>query len=126
MQLKTKLSTLWIVVMFTMVFADILSFISPGFFQELATVGITSSMLLAFAIFLEIPILMIFVSRYFNYSINRWLNIVAAVVTILFVIGGGSLTSHYIFFASIETLCMLLIIWYAWNWTESNNAVASA
>jgi len=29
--MKVKLSTLWIVVMFNIVFADILSFISPGF-----------------------------------------------------------------------------------------------
>ena len=31
MDMKVRLSTLWIVVMFNIVFADILSFISPGF-----------------------------------------------------------------------------------------------
>ena len=31
----TRLSTLWVVVMFNMVFADILSFIKPGVLQEM-------------------------------------------------------------------------------------------
>ena len=31
----TRISTLWVVVMFNMVFADILTFITPGALQEL-------------------------------------------------------------------------------------------
>ena len=34
---KEKISTLWIVVMFNMAFADILSFITPGALQEIMT-----------------------------------------------------------------------------------------
>lgn len=123
-QLETRinLSTLWIVVMFTMVFADILTFITPGALNEIMNnstgIELTSSLLLVFAILLEIPILMIYLSRKLTYSINRWANIIAAIITILFVIGGGSLTPHYIFFAGVETLCMLWIIVQAWNWRE--------
>ena len=63
----TRISTLWVVVMFTMVFADILTFIKPGALQELwagqAGVHITPGLLLVFAILTEIPIAMIVVSR---------------------------------------------------------------
>jgi hypothetical protein len=119
MDIKEKLSTLWIVVMFNMIFADILSFITPGFFEELKAMQVNQSMLLIFAILLEIPILMIFLSRILNRKVNRWANIIAALITILFVIGGGSLYLHYIFFATIEIVCMLLIIWNVWKWKNS-------
>ena len=121
MDMKVKLSTLWIVVMFNMVFADILSFMLPDFLEILETgqaggVPITQEMLLIFAVFLEIPIVMIILSRVLKVSVNRWANIIAAVITILFVVGGGSTDLHYIFFATVEVVCMLLIMWYAWRW----------
>ena len=121
MDMKVKLSTLWIVVMFNMVFADILSFMLPDFLEILETgqaggVPITQEILLVFAVFLEIPIVMIILSRVLKVSVNRWANIIAAVITILFVVGGGSTSLHYIFFATIEVACMFLIIWYAWRW----------
>jgi hypothetical protein len=123
MDMKVKLSTLWVVVMFNMIFADILSFMLPDFLEILETgyaggVQITQEILLVFAILLEIPIAMIVLSRVLKYSVNRWANIIAAVITILFVIGGGSTSLHYIFFATIEVVCMSLIIWYAWKWPK--------
>jgi hypothetical protein len=120
MDIKNKLSTLWIVVMFNMVFADILSFMLPDFLTSLidgeTDILITQELLLIFAIFLEIPILMIFFSRVLEYKVNRLLNMVASFITILFVIGGGSLTCHYLFFASVEVVCLLYIMWYAFTW----------
>ena len=115
--MKAKLSTLWIVVMFTMVFADILTFITPGSLQEIMTgsaggLQITPGILLLFAILTEIPIAMIFLSRVLNYKANRIANIVASIITIVYVVCGGSASLHYLFFASVEVICMLLIIWY--------------
>lgn len=122
MDIKVKLSTLWIVVMFNMVFADIVGFMNPGALADIMTgaVGfeITQELLLVFAILLEIPIAMILLSRILGYSANRWANIIAGVITILFVIGGGSAYLSYIFFATIEVVCLLLIIWSAWNWPK--------
>lgn len=122
MEMKVKLSTLWIVVMFNMVFADIVGFMNPGALADIMTgaVGfeITQELLLVFAILLEIPIAMILLSRILGYSANRWANIIAGVITILFVIGGGSAYLSYIFFATIEVVCLLLIIWSAWNWPK--------
>ena len=121
MSIEEKISTLWIVVMFNMAFADILGFMFPDFLEILETgyadgIQITQGSMLVAAIFLEIPISMIFLSRALKYRANRRANIIASVITIVFVIGGGSLALHYIFFATIEVLCMSLIIWYAWKW----------
>lgn len=119
--MKTKLSTLWVVVMFNMVFADILSFMRPGFLAEIGTghageVQITQEILLVFAIILEIPIAMIFLSRALGHRANRWANITAGILTALFVVRGGSPDLHYIFFAAVEVVCLSLIIWFSWTW----------
>ncbi len=120
MDTKVKLSTLWIVVMINMAFADIFSFMIPGFLEEImtgsaASFPITQEIMLVFAIIMEIPIAMIFLSRVLKYRANRWVNIIAAAITILWVIGGGSTYPHYIFFATIEVVFAALIVWYAWK-----------
>ena len=116
-----RLSTLWIFLLFNMAFADIFSFMYPGFIQQMMNgsvggAGATPVFLLVAAIVTEISIAMVFLSRFLNPNASRWVNIAGAVVTILWVIGGGSLTLHYIFFASIEVLTSLVIIGMAWNW----------
>ena len=122
----TRISTLWVVVMFNMVFADILSFIKPGALQELwagqAGVQVTQGLLLVFAVLLEIPIAMIFVSRILKPEANRWANTAAAVITTLFVVGGGSLDLHYVFFATVEVVCMALIVRFVWAGRSSQSA----
>ena len=109
--------------MFNMLFADILTFMLPSFLTSLMAgnaenIKITEVLLLIFALFLEIPILMIVLSRILKQKINRLLNILAAIMTILFVIGGGSFIYHYLFFATVELVCLLAIIWYAFRWKE--------
>ena len=114
----TRISTLWIVVMFSMVFADIVGMMMPGVLTAMSAgqvgVPVTQGLLLVFAILLEIPIAMIFVSRILKPVANRWANTVAAVITTLYVIGGGSPYLHYYFFAAVEIACMALIVWSVW------------
>ena len=122
MNMKEKLSTLWIFVMVNMLMADIVGFMNPGSLDKMMTgdVGfqVTQEIMLIFSIILEIPIAMILLSRVLKYKANRWANIIAGVITILFVIGGGSLELSYIFFATIEVVSIAFIIWYAWKWSE--------
>lgn len=120
---KVIISSLWIVVMLNMIFADILSLFIPGAIAEVmagSADGVTFSgeLMLIAAIIIEIPIIMIFLSRILKHKTNRLLNIVAAVITIIFVVGGGSLDLHYIFLATVEVICMLSIIVMAWKWRE--------
>jgi Family of unknown function (DUF6326) len=114
----TRISTLWVVVMFSMVFADIVGLMMPGVLTAMSAgqvgVPVTQGLLLVFAILLEIPIAMIFVSRILKPVANRWANTVAAVITTLYVIGGGSPYLHYYFFAAVEIACMALIVWSVW------------
>ena len=118
---KVLLSTLWIVVMINMAYADILSLHIPGAFDEVAKTSISTGtsipqLMLGGAIMLEIPIVMIILSRVLKYGINRWVNIAAGIVTIAYIWGGAASYPHYIFIATIETICLLLIIDFAWMW----------
>ncbi len=123
MHLSTKISTLWVVVMINMVFADILSFMDPEFLTQVATgvvagITITPMFLLLAAIFIEVGILMIYLTRALNRRASRIVNLIAVTITILFVVGGGSLKPHYILFASVEVIAMLYIAYLAWTWPE--------
>lgn len=77
--------------------------------------------MLIFAIIMEIPILMIFLSRVLKYKANRWANIIAAIITVVFIVAGGSLDMVYVFFATVEIVCLGLIIWNAWKWSSTDN-----
>lgn len=115
---KTKLSTLWIFVMFNMAFADIVGFLNPGVLEQMMAMRPPQELLLVFSILLEIPIAMIVLTRLLQLRANRWANIIAGVITILYVTILGNTSVSYIFFATIEVVGMLLIIWSAWKWTE--------
>lgn len=120
--MKAKLSALWIFLMFNMVFADIFSFMYPGFMKQIVAgdivdgTHITPVFLLIGAMVTEVSIAMVFLSRLLKYKANRWINLIGGIVTIVWVIGGGSTLLHYIFFASIEVITSLAIIWLVWRW----------
>jgi hypothetical protein len=121
---KVLLSTLWIVVMINMAYADILGLFIPGTLEEVAKTSVSTGatipqLMLGGAIMLEIPIAMILLSRVLKFKVNRWVNIIASVITIAYVVGGGSLYPHYIFIATIEVVCMLLIVGFAWKWRNT-------
>ncbi len=119
---RVLLSTLWIVVMLNMLKADLLSLYIPGTLDELVTfAGETpiAQLMLGGAIMMEISIAMIILSRVLKYQANRWANIIVSIITIAFVVLGGSSYPHYIFIATVEVICLLLILWFAWKWSGS-------
>jgi len=118
---KVMLSTLWIVVMINMLKADILSLFIPDAVSEVertaASVGATiPQLMLAGAVMGQLGIAMIVLSRVLKFGINRWTNIVVAIVTLAYIWGGMASYPHYIFIAIVESLCLLLIVWFAWAW----------
>ena len=118
---KVLLSTLWIVVMINMLKADILSLNIPGALDEVAKTSATigtpiPQLMLGAAIMGNLAIAMIILSRVLKYGINRWVNIVVGIVTIAYIWGGAASYPHYIFIAIVETLCLVLIVWFAWTW----------
>ncbi len=115
--IRTKISTLWIIVTLNIVFADIYSIIIELSGGNLLDIPGDAETMMLIAVFLtNIPIMMIYLSRVLSRKINRRVNIGAAIFTIAYVIGGASMTPHYIAAASIEVGLLLFIIWISWTW----------
>jgi len=118
---RARLSAAWVFVMLNMVFADILSFMSPGALQQVLAgtaegSQITPAFLLVAAVVAEVPIAMVLLSLLLPQRTARWANIGAAVVTVAYVLGLGSAAPHYVFIAALETLGCLAIAWWSWTW----------
>ena len=126
MGMKSKLSTLWIFVALNYLYCDVVGLMDRGLLRqflagEVDGIPLTQGFLLGAAILVEIPIAMVFLSRFLTYRANRWANILAGSVmtvvqfsTLFF----GTSTIYYVFFSIIEIATTVLIVWFAWNWRK--------
>lgn len=118
---QALLSTLWIVVLFNLLKADILSLFIPGAAEEVAQTAASSGatipqLMLGAAVIGQFAIGMIVLARVLPHGVNRWANIVVSLLFIAYIWGGMASYPHYIFIAGVETLCLLLIIGFACTW----------
>jgi hypothetical protein len=122
--MRARLSTLWIFVMFNYLYCDVLGLMDPeslrGFLDgNVGGIDITQGFLLSASILMEIPMAMVLLSRVLKYRANRWANIGAGtlmtVVQFSTLFFGSSPTPFYLFFSVIENACTSVIVWYAWK-----------
>lgn len=121
LEMKSKLSTLWIFYLFNAIFRDIHEFVEPGFIEQVMTgtfngIPITEPLLLIGGFVAEVPISMVLLSRLLPYGANRWANIIAAVITLAFEINNGTTDLDDTFHMVIEMTALSFIIWSAWRW----------
>ncbi len=114
---KVKLSLLWIFVILNMAYADILSLMDPTSIIRGIMVGapMPAGGLLLGAIVMETSIAMVVLSWVLNYKVNRWVTSIIGVFMIWQIIIGGH-GPYYVFFATVEVACIMLIIWFSWKW----------
>ena len=105
--------------MLNMIYADIYSIMVELVNKNTLDIpGNVKTIMAVAAIVTNIPILMIYLSRVLKYEANRWANIIAGVLTIIYVVGGGDLSPHYIIVASIEIILLLIILVNSWKWHD--------
>jgi hypothetical protein len=122
--IKVKLSTLWIVVMINMIFADIFSIMVELVNKNtLAIPGDVKVVMGIATIVTNIPILMIYFSRVLPYKWNRLSNIIAGFLTIIYIIGPGDTSLHYLIVASVEVIILLIIIVKSWKWKDLTDRI---
>ncbi len=123
---RVILFTLWVFVTANYIFCDVLTLMNSEDLKQIltGTVGsleMTPNFLLGAAIFMEIPFVMILLSRILKHKANRISNIIAGsimtVVQIMSLFVGSGSTPHYTFFSIVEIGCTAFIVWYAWKWT---------
>ncbi len=114
--IPTLLSTLWIFVLFNMIFRDLHQFLAKGYIEEMMALNISDANMLFYGVILEIPILMVLLSRVLPAIVNKWVNSIAATIIMLGVIStlpDGDLDDT--FFTLIEVISFITIIWLAWK-----------
>jgi hypothetical protein len=104
--------------MLNSLWGDVLNLIAgttkPGFFMD--TKG-TQGMYWGVAIIMVIPIIMVFLSLTLNYPVNRWANVIVAIIFIIFNLGTiVTAPSWYKFVLIVGIGFNVLTIWYAWKW----------
>lgn len=124
--IKIKLSALWVTLMLFYIYADILGFYTPGVIEkvvsgEIGGMQITSGFLFVMAIWMAIPSVMVFLSLALKANVNRLLHIVAGFVSIV-ALGATffaeDVSPRYEFQAIVEGVLLALIVWHAWRWPE--------
>jgi hypothetical protein len=121
--IKIKLSALWVSIMFIYLYVDVIGFFKPGIIED-AIAGkvwkfqITQVWLLGVIILMTIPSLMVFLSLVLPVKANRWTNIIVGILYIVVTLGMtiGESYAFYIFGSIVETVLLLLIVVYAWKW----------
>jgi hypothetical protein len=135
--IKERLSLFWLFALLNYLYADVIGLWDiigrPNFHVHLPAWALMGS-----AVLMEIPIAMIVASRLLPYGANRWANIIAGVLVTVVngfltyvppLVGWGSTPAlpEYLFFATIETVCTLVIVRQAWTWEKGGaNAKSSA
>lgn len=122
--IKIKLSALWVVLMFCYTYADILGFYALGNLEELisgkiAGIQMTQAMLFGSAVLMTIPSLMVFLSLVLSAKVNRWVNIIAGLAYLAVLVSTfftGRNPAYYLFYATIKAVLLALIVWLAWRW----------
>jgi hypothetical protein len=126
--LRERLSQLWLFALLNYLYADAIALFdiagSGRGFQPLPPWALMAS-----AVLMEIPIAMILASRLLPFRANRLANIIAGsfltlvngfvtFVAPLLGMGRPPAFPEYLFFATIETVCTLIIIRQAWTWSS--------
>ena len=122
---KIKLSALWVTIMLIYIYVDIFGFYKPGIIEDILAgkvwvFEITQTWALGSLILMMIPSLMVFLSLALKAKVNRWINIIVGILYIVVAIGTtiGETWVSYIFGHSVGVVLLLLILWYAWKWPK--------
>jgi hypothetical protein len=133
--IKERLSVLWIFALLNYLYADVMALWALLGTPPADTPHLGPLALAGAAVLMEIPIAMILASRLLPLRANRLANIIAgSIVTLVngfltFVpplvgLGRPPALPEYLFFATLETVCTVAIVWQAWNWPGAHAAVA--
>lgn len=122
---KNLLSLLWIYLTLNYIYCDVFTLHLSQYLEaflsgDVGGMKITEEFLLIFSVVMQIPMIMILLSRFLTFKLNKYFNIVAGIITTSIqaftVTMGGTL--HYMFFSFFEIATGLFIIYLAATWKD--------
>jgi hypothetical protein len=118
-EMQTMLSALWVALMLTYLLGDVLRIFSGDFKAgEIGGKKATQAMWLGIAVLMVTPIVMVLLSLTLSHPVNRWANIIVAILLFGFnLIGLPTYPSAYDkFLIAVGLVFNVLTVWIAWNW----------
>ncbi|MGB3904240.1 MAG: DUF6326 family protein [Anaerolineae bacterium] len=124
---KIRLSALWVALMFFYLYNDVISFFRRDTIElvlsgEMGGIQVTQTFLLGAAVLMAIPIFMVILSLALPAKVNRWTNIIVgifhAVVLLTTLLVPGETWAHYGLYMVFEAVFIALIVWSAWKWPK--------
>ena len=121
---KMKLSGLWVAVMLCYIYGDLFGFYKPGFIEEVIAGELplgSQISLVGVAILMVIPAIMVFLSLALKAKANRRANIILGIIytgVMLFTMFLPGVMAYYIFLGIVEVVLTVLIVWNAWKWPK--------
>ena len=132
MNMKTRLSVLWLFATLNYIYCDVLGLMNPSMLKgflagRVSGIDVTQGFLLASAVLVEIPMAMVLLSRLLPRRSNRVASLVAGTVMTLVQLLSNFLgvPAPYVFFSVIEIATTLAIVWYAWRWQVDESELTS-
>ena len=115
---RIVLSGLWVAVMLTYLWGDVLRImagdVEPG--KLMAGMQATQGMLLLIAIIMLVPIIMVVLTLTIPYPAIRWANIIVAIFVVVFNLLGLPYKGAYDNFLIVVSFVFnALTVWYAWK-----------
>ena len=108
---KSLLSTLWVFILINMIVRDLHQMLNKAAFEEMLLLDLPEEQVLLFGIVLEIPILMIVLSRILPGKVNRWVSILAAIIMIAgFVTTLAQVDLDDLFFAAVNSIALVFVV----------------
>ena len=117
--MKVTLSIIWIAVMLTYLLGDVIRiFAGDVILGEIDGAKFTQGMGLGIAALMVTPILMVVLSLALPQNVNRWANIIVAVLWFLFNLAGiRGYAGHYDkFLLAVSMVFNVITVWFAWKW----------
>jgi hypothetical protein len=123
---RNLLPLLWIYLTANYIYCDVFTLHLAPYLEaflsgDVGGMKITEEFLLMFAVIMQIPTIMIVLSRFLTFKLNKYFNIAAGVITTsvqAFTVMMGGATLHYMFFSFFEICTGLLIIYFAVTWKQ--------
>lgn len=120
---KLKISSLWIALLFIFAYVDIFSFFRSDILKgalagKAADFSIDQTFLFLTTLYVSIPCAMVFLSLVLAPKANRWTNLVLGTAYLVSILLGciGEVWAYYLFGSLVECLLIAMIVWYAWIW----------
>ncbi len=117
------LSALWVAAMFLYQQGDVQRLYSGDFVPGETDLGDMMSpevLWMISAITMTIPVVVIILSLTLKYPVNRWANIIVAILFFVYnLVGLRNYPSAYDrFLIAVSLVANVLTVWHAWNWVQ--------